>query len=158
MHCPACQRAIPDDARFCIFCAAPVAPAEPEPRAATGPTRRLDPASPYRLPEAAPTEAAAPAATISRRASGLPSGSALFLIGLFVLLATGWIWPWILALIGLSGFANETARGRRHAAWQSLIFFGGLALLFAVNWFWPGILLWLGLMALIKPSQGWRGC
>ncbi|WP_052343861.1 zinc ribbon domain-containing protein [Kallotenue papyrolyticum] len=151
MICPACQHVIPDDARFCIFCAAPIAPPEPKPGPATGPTRRLgSPSVPVMEP--APV-APAPVAPAPQPTRAWPSGSTVFWIGLLLLFVTGWWWPGMLILLGMSSFASEARRGRQQAAWQQLIFWGGLGLLFVTDWFWPGVLLWLGLLALIKPPS-----
>lgn len=51
MHCPTCDAAIPDDARFCIICGATLASAE------TGATRRMEPARTLALDPAMVTSA-----------------------------------------------------------------------------------------------------
>ncbi len=153
MQCPTCEREVPADAQYCIYCATRLAPeVVAEPRAATGPTRRLDPEPAYAMPEAT----VAPAATMTRRRHrNKEISTPIFFIGLAVLIATGNVWPGILVLVGVTSFISESARGRHRAAMQGLIFWGGLAVLFATGWFWPGILLLLGLSALVNP-RGWR--
>jgi hypothetical protein len=57
-----------------------------------------------------------------------------------------------LVLGGLSGYLEETARGRRPEALRTLVFAVGLAFLFWAGWFWPGILILLGVTALLSPE------
>jgi hypothetical protein len=158
MKCPTCAREVPADAQFCIYCAARLMPEieTAEPKAATGPTRRLDSEPVYDMPDMTPAPAGQPAATVTRRRHHHKELSTpFFFIGLAVLFATGNFWPGVLLLVGITSFINESARGRHREAVQGLIFFGGLTVLFATGWFWPGILLLLGLMAIMKP-HGWR--
>jgi len=178
MRCPNCDANNPDHARFCVVCGRGlVVGAEPPAR----PTRQARPATPPRppaqtqhrthspwqhsYPRVAPPPAAFPMAPArpapaSRPSSGglRSSGPLLFLIGLFVLLMMGDIWPGILWLIGISSFVGAVSRGRGDKALMGLIWWGGLALLFATGTFWPGILLLLFLgMALGGHGRRYGG-
>lgn len=75
----------------------------------------------------------------------------LFLIGLgLVFLVPGiGIWPWILAVIGISQLPTNLARKRGWYGWQSCFWLVGLAILFATNLFWPGILILIGFSTLL---------
>jgi hypothetical protein len=163
MICPNCGRTNPDDAHFCIYCATRLTPETPvvETAPATGPTTRLGPelTPAYEMPAPAAAPAPAPASLSMPRTRrhNKEASSAVFLIGLGLLFLTGHFWPGILALVGVTSFINESARGRQQAALQGLIFFVGLSLLFWSGWFWPGILIVLGLSALINPKWH-RGC
>lgn len=160
MNCPNCQRNNPADAQYCIYCATRLAPeVEVKDAPATGATRRLDPMPAYTMPQAAPI-APAPAPMPAPRQYNKELGGGMFLIGLGVLFLTGTFWPGILALIGITAYVNETARGRHREAAQGLIFFVGLSILFWSGWFFPGILILFGLMALMHRGgrhgkQGW---
>lgn len=164
MNCPNCTRENPDNAKFCIFCAAKLTP-EPvvaEPVPAVGPTVRLtpEPAPAYVLPS---TPAPAPAAP--QPSSGSVPGryndgatGAVFLIGMGFLILTGNLFPGILALLGITGYMSEARRGRPERGMQSLIFFVGLTLLFATGTFFPGILFLLGALYFLgsrRPGRGW---
>lgn len=160
MRCTSCDSQIPADAAFCINCGAPVA--------ATGRTITLDeragapaPAPSADLPAPPPR-----AARVGRRRRSLFDGSwtpmahglrgrsgALLLIGLGVLFFTGTWWPWIIALLGLTGAVEELAEGGVREAAVTLLMFGGVAVLFATGTFWPGILVLLGLVALIDRAH-----
>lgn len=75
----------------------------------------------------------------------------LFLIGLgliFLLPGLG-IWPWILAVIGISQLPTNLARKRGWYGWQSCFWLVGLAILFATGLFWPGILILIGISILL---------
>lgn len=75
----------------------------------------------------------------------------LFLIGLgLIFLLPGFgIWPWILAVIGISQLPTNLARKRGWYGWQSCFWLVGLAILFATDIFWPGILILIGLSILL---------
>ncbi len=60
-----------------------------------------------------------------RMASAISGG--IFLIGLGVLLATGWWWPGIMVVIGLSSGAALIFRGKTWQGISSLAFFCGIA-------------------------------
>ncbi len=158
MNCPNCKRSVPADARYCIYCAARITPPAPEVQTApaTGPTTRLDPrvVPAYTMPASA---APAPQVVAPRRGTRqhhrkTPVG-AIWLIGLGLLILTGNIFPGVLALVGITSYMKESARGRPHKALESLVFFLGLTALFAVGFSWPGLFVWLGLMMLIKHRR-----
>src|ERR687886_2393485 len=122
MNCPRCERIIPADAAFCIYCATPLkaAPA-PEPQTPmTGSTIRLNPAEAPAVPSRPYSHPTQPVGTnkpsrrygrgYSRRQPD-PSGM-LFLAGLLFLIVTNSFWPGILLLIGLVHYVKQSARGR----------------------------------------------
>ena len=151
MNCPRCERNIPADAAFCIYCATPLkaAPAPETRTPATGATIRLKPAEapaapsrPY-SPPAQPAWKNRPSRRYSRgyrRQHPDPSGM-LFLAGLLFLIATNSFWPGILLLIGLAHYVKQSARGRGGRAIRNIVFWGGLAFLFWAHIFWPVILM-----------------
>ncbi len=155
MICSICTRSVPADAQFCIYCATRIRPPAPavQPGPATGPTTRLDPAvvKTYTMPAPAPAapQRAAPRRTSRQRPHGGSVG-AVWLIGLGLLLLTGTIFPGVLALVGITSYMKESARGRHFKALQSLVFFLGLTTLFVFGFSWPGLFIWLGVMALLK--------
>jgi len=61
-----------------------------------------------------------------RMASSISGG--IFLIGLGVLLATGWWWPGIMVVIGLSSGAALIFRGKTWRGFGTIAFFCGFAL------------------------------
>ena len=64
MNCPKCDRSNPEDARFCIYCAAPFVAEEAAAAApTTGPTERLNTLPAMAAPEPAPAPAPEPAPT-----------------------------------------------------------------------------------------------
>jgi hypothetical protein len=158
MRCTSCDTPIPEGAAFCISCGAPVA--------ATGRTVALGEQG---GPRTVPVATELPATVAGRHGRGrrrsLFDGSwrpmakglrgrsgALFMIGLGVLFFTNLWWPWILALIGLTGAVEELSLGGVREALVTMLFFGGLAVLFATGLFWPGILVLLGLVALVDRA------
>jgi hypothetical protein len=171
MRCSNCGTTNPEHARFCVVCgrglvagAAPAARPAPQPPAwSPGPKgARPHSARQHTYPRVAPPPVAfpvappAPAPIYRPQAGGLRGGGPLlFLIGLFVLLMTGKIWPGILLLIGVSMFVEATMHRRGDKALQALVWWGGLALLFATGTFWPGILL---LVFLGMALGGGRAC
>ena len=62
-----------------------------------------------------------------QRMAGAISGG-IFLIGLGLLLVTGWWWPGIMVVIGLSSGAALIFRGKTWQGISSLAFFCGIAL------------------------------
>ncbi len=63
---------------------------------------------------------------LKRRGDAFAGG--IFLIGLGVLLATGWWWPGIMVVLGLSGGAGLIFRGKILAGIGTLAFFIGIGL------------------------------
>lgn len=161
MRCSSCDCPLPDGAAYCVECGAPVA--------ATGRNVALDDArAPVHVPPAPdlPVPAAAASSRGRRRRSSLggtwrPTARALiarsgaiFLIGLGILFFTDSFWPWILALVGVTGALELFAGGAVREGAMSLIMLVGLAVLFATGLFWPGILILVGLVAVfaVTPS------
>lgn len=82
---------------------------------------------------------------------GLTGG--VWLIGLAVLFMTGWWWPGILVLIGLSSLLSGMARAQspqaRLGALQGAVWMIGIAVIAAFGWWWPGMLVLIGLSAIM---------
>jgi hypothetical protein len=91
-----------------------------------------------------------------KQASGISGG--IFLIGLGILMITGWWWPGILVVIGLSGGAEQIFRGRTSSGIWTIVTLCGIALVFTivqstdVTWgiIGPFILIALGVIALVR--------
>ncbi len=159
MKCPICRRVNPDDAHFCIYCAAHITPVIPAPTAApvTGPTTRLDPSAVplYTMP-AVPAKAA-PQVHSSRRGSRRHQHNdgtwSVWLIGIGILMLSGSFFPGILVLIGLTKYLKASRRGRYAQANQRLVFWAGLAAIFWLGLSWPLFLLWGGLLMLLNQRN-----
>ncbi|MBA3948285.1 MAG: zinc ribbon domain-containing protein [Herpetosiphonaceae bacterium] len=154
MNCPQCGRAIPSEAQFCIYCRARIAPQAPEQhvRPATGPTVRLGreavPPAPQSVPTTPPVYFPAPqGAGGYGRGRGRRGGVGIFPIGMLILFVTGWWWPGILVLFGITALLDRVGGGRYRSGIPALIFFLALALLFSTHqfgnmwFFWP--FLWM---------------
>jgi hypothetical protein len=91
-----------------------------------------------------------------RKASGISGG--IFLIGLGVLIITGWWWPGIMLVIGLSGGAEQIFRGRIASGIGTIAFFTAIPVIWALvestNLTWaivgPFILIALGAIILVR--------
>jgi hypothetical protein len=91
-----------------------------------------------------------------RKASGISFG--LFLIGLGVLIFTGWWWPGIMVVLGLSSGAELIFRGQLGRGIGSLVLFWGIALVVIivqttdVPWsiVGPLVLIGIGVIVLVK--------
>jgi hypothetical protein len=91
-----------------------------------------------------------------KRASGISGG--IFLIGLGVLLLTGWWWPGILLVIGLSGGAEQIFRGQMARGIGTIAFFSAIPIVITIvqstdiSWaiVGPFILIVLGVITLVK--------
>ncbi len=89
----------------------------------------------------------------------------VFLIGLGMLVLTGWWWPGIMLVIGLASAAELTRRGQLAVAAATFIGFAaipvGIALISAINvpWMPVGafILVVLGLLSLARAMSGAEG-
>jgi hypothetical protein len=149
-RCAFCGTRNPPGAIFCVTCgqgltARPFAepPANPSPGA----------------PVPAPLSSASAAPAAPARRGGLDMASwggvtgGLFLIGIAVLAVTGWWWPGILVLVGLTSLVTGLAGGRsKMRAWagvQAAFWLFGLALIAMFNWWWPGILVLVGLSVIV---------
>jgi hypothetical protein len=91
-----------------------------------------------------------------KRASAISGG--IFLIGLGVLIFTGWWWPGILIVIGISGCAELVFRGRVAQGIGTLAFFLAIPLVLwiiqasRIPWRLAGpmVLIGLGVIVLVK--------
>jgi len=91
-----------------------------------------------------------------KRASSISGG--IFLIGLGVLLFTGWWWPGIMLVIGLSGGAELIFRGQTARGIGTIAFFSAFPISWAlvqtteISWaiVGPFILIALGAITLVK--------
>jgi len=91
-----------------------------------------------------------------KRASSISGG--IFLIGLGVLLFTGWWWPGIMLVIGLSGGAELIFRGQTARGIGTIAFFSAFPIIWAlvqtteISWaiVGPFILIALGAITLVK--------
>jgi Double zinc ribbon len=175
--CPNCGSNNPEHARFCVVCGrglAAGATPRPAPQPALLQQPPANPPAPIGAPPHSPRQHSyprvAPAPTpipmapprYTRASRHTPLGRSgvgpvLFLVGVFVLLMSGNIWPGILWLIGISSFVGAVASGRGDRALLVLIWWGGLALLFATGTIWPGILLLMFLSMAIGKRGRWSG-
>lgn len=157
VYCANCGVRNPPGAQFCVMCgrglagSAPVATADPAPQIAS-----IAPAPPPT--PIAPWGAAAPMPVAPLRAPGRAMwggvSGGVFLIGLAVLAITGWWWPGILVLIGITALGGSAASGQRWAGVQGALWLFGLAFIAQFNLWWPGILVLAGLSAIL--SAIWR--
>jgi len=91
-----------------------------------------------------------------KQASSVSGG--IFLIGLGMLMITGWWWPGILVVVGLSGGAEQIFRGRTSSGIWTIVVLCGIALVFTlvqstdVTWgiIGPFILIALGVITLVR--------
>ena len=76
----------------------------------------------------------------------------VWLIGLAVLFMTGWWWPGILVLVGISsllGGMGAHSPAQRWGSLQGAVWIFGIAVLAATGLWWPGILILIGLSAIM---------
>lgn len=146
--CAACGTRNPPGADFCVHCGRALAGRALADRL---PPPRLD--QPPLAQPLAPLPASAGVPARGQRAyvnwDGLTGG--IWLIGLAVLFMTGWWWPGILVLVGLSslfsGLAHAPGGAGRLGAVQGAAWMIGLAIIAANNWWWPGMLVLVGISA-----------
>lgn len=156
--CSSCGTRNPPGAQFCVMCG----------RALNAPAT-VD-ASPAAFPPPSPSEPLAPQPALaatppqgrSWRSSSVGNGisGGLFLIGIAVLAMTGWWWPGILVVIGITSLAGSFLSGRPWLGLQGALWMFGIAALAITNFWWPGILLLVGISAIIgtlmRPRRrGW---
>ena len=174
VRCPSCGNSNPEHARFCVVCGRGLAEGAtprpvPQPQPSPRPTHWQQPPAGSPAPTHSPrqhtyprvAQAPTPLPVAPRQQSwprhrpgGLSgAGPLLFLVGVFVLLMTGNIWPGILWLVGISSFVGAAAAGRSDKALTSLIWWVGLALLFATGAFWPGILVLVLLCMMVNGHR-----
>lgn len=173
MFCDGCQRSVPNDAVFCIYCATPVGVASvPAVRVvqepATGPTVRLQPSDVRKVFPRVQGVYVAPAKPHKQhtqqkqrpRKQHADHSFPVFIIGILFLIAIGNIWPGILVVIGLARFMKQQARGRPNRALRKLVFWGGLAALvtlWSTPFLWPCVVLLLFASHMIGKQRqvGW---
>jgi Double zinc ribbon len=153
-QCAACGTRNPPGAGFCVTCgrslgARPVAdvpaialPPAPAPAALTS------------MPSTSVASVPAPRPRRSRFSvewSGIMGG--IWLIGIAVLAVTGWWWPGIMVLIGISALVDGLQTGdtweQRWGGIQGAIWMFGIAVLAVTGWWWPGIMVLVGLSAIL---------
>jgi hypothetical protein len=147
--CSACGTRNPPGADFCVTCGRPLGarpfakPSPPPAFASPAPiAAEVVPAAPHALPPASTRR-------FNRPMWGGVSGG-LFLIGLAVLAITGWWWPGILVLLGITSLAGSLVAGQ--PLWMGLqgsFWMFGIAVLAITGWWWPGILILAGLSAIL---------
>jgi hypothetical protein len=74
------------------------------------------------------------------------------LIGIAVLAVTGWWWPGIMVLVGISALVGGLQSGQGWERWgglQGAIWMLGIAVLAVTGWWWPGIMVLVGLSAIL---------
>jgi hypothetical protein len=97
--------------------------------------------------------------------SGSPITGGVFLVGLGMLILTGWWWPGIMLVIGLASAAELARRGHLAAAAATFVGFAAIpvaiALASAIDVPWvPGgafVLIALGLLSLARAMSGAKG-
>lgn len=164
--CPQCHAINPEHAHFCVVCGAAFAtytttPSRPTfqqsppiARSYTPPKKRTPPQIYPRIAtRTIPTQVSTPPRPHHRRHIGGTHNNLLFLIGIFILLATHMLWPGILLLIGLAGLVSQTNHGHPHKGLSAMIWWGGLALLFTTHTVWPGIVI-LTLITIVIGNTG----
>ena len=164
--CSSCGTRNPPGAQFCVMCgralnasatvdAPPPAPFPPLP-----PSQPLAP-NPALTPIPPSPPQPMPVGARPWRGSSMGGGitGGLFLIGLAVLALTGWWWPGILVLIGITSLAGSLLSGQLWLGLQGALWMFGIALIVITNFWWPGILLLAGISAIIatllRPRRGW---
>jgi len=77
-----------------------------------------------------------------------------FLVGLGFLFLVNWFWPGVLLLIGITGFANQVAKGDPLSGFRALILFGALTIAFSLGLEWeivlPIALIAVGMIGLFR--------
>ena len=153
-QCAACGTRNPPGAAFCVTCgrsleARPAAdvPARPLPiPPADAPLMPIPPTSVEAVPAAQPQRGG-----FSVQWGGIMGG--IWLIGIAVLAVTGWWWPGIMVLVGISallgGLQSSGSWEQRWGGIQGAIWTFGIAVLAVTGWWWPGIMVLVGLSAIL---------
>ncbi|GIV96068.1 MAG: hypothetical protein KatS3mg057_0725 [Herpetosiphonaceae bacterium] len=181
MRCAYCDKTIPDDALFCIYCGTRLQQVQEiqstgaTAPAATGPTIDLGRKAQVAPPPPPPSPQQSVPHPQPRHSRSHPqrrhSSAGFWLVVFGLILLFSWparFWsPWLGHLFGLPGllllfgilaYSKKSSKGRHDEALRSLMWLGGLALLFATGFFWPGILLLAGVLSLLKPRHQRRCC
>jgi hypothetical protein len=152
-QCAACGTRNPPGAAFCVTCGrsldarlfadvpANTLPPMPAPASLTSvPSISIEPAPASRTRRGG----------FSVEWGGIMGG--IWLIGIAVLAVTGWWWPGIMVLIGISALVGGLQAGgsweQRLGGIQGAIWTFGIAVLAITNWWWPGIMVLVGLSAI----------
>ena len=149
-QCAACGTRNPPGAAFCVTCGRglgvrPVADA---------------PANPLPIPPADAPLTSVPSASVesapatrSRRGGFSVEWGGIWLIGIAVLAVTGWWWPGIMVLVGISALVGGLQSGgsweQRWGGIQGAIWTFGIAVLAVTGWWWPGIMVLVGLSVIL---------
>ena len=152
--CPNCKTNNPEQARFCVVCGRNLVPEAMPPRPVAAPPLgpRRAPQQSYPRVDARPAPVHVdPAARPVQRvpAHNHQSGALVFLVGLFILVATHTLWPGILLLVGVYSLVSASNRERMDKGLIGMIWWGGLAFLFSTGMFWPGIFMLILLSAMV---------
>lgn len=136
--CPACGAANPSYALFCVRCGQRM-------DATTATTSRPLPP----VIDLEPPQTLAYGPTYKPRRRGMSPWFPIFLVGMGLLFLLRMpIWPFILPVIGLATFVNETVRGRLLSGMQSAFWMFGLAIIFSPGFgprlFVPGMIVLVG--------------
>lgn len=161
-RCAACGTRNPPGAQFCVLCGRQLSAGPTVTTAVpSAPTASIPPATaiPTAAPLASTTLAALPIAgspDLRPRNPAMWGGisGGVFLIGIAVLALTGWWWPGIMVLLGITALASSAASGRPWAGLQGALWLFGIAFIAQFHFWWPGILILLGLSAIMGAI--WR--
>ena len=152
-QCAACGTRNPPGAAFCVTCgrglgARPVVEA---------PASSLPPMSAPAPLTSVPSGSVESVATPRPRHGGFSVEwggimGGIWLIGIAVLAVTGWWWPGIMVLIGMSALVGGLQSGgsweQRSGGIQGAIWMFGIAVLAVTGCLWPGIMVLVGLSAI----------
>jgi len=153
-QCAACGTRNPPGAAFCVTCGRGLGtrPVADAPASTLAPA--LAPEALLPVPQAAIE--ATPANKPQRGGFSIEHGGlmgGLWLIGIAVLAVTGWWWPGIMVLVGISALAGGVQSGgsweQRWGGIQGAIWTFGIAVLAVTGWWWPGIMVLVGLSAIL---------
>jgi Double zinc ribbon len=155
-RCAACGTRNPPGAQFCVMCGRQLSGgATVAPPPASAPVASVAPAAPVvATPPAAAPIAASPDLRLRNPAMWGGIGGGAFLIGIAVLALTGWWWPGILVILGISALASSVVGGRPWAGLQGALWLFGIAFIAQFNLWWPGILILVGVSAIMGSI--WR--
>lgn len=163
--CPDCGTPNPAIANFCVLCGRTLGNGEhqtapqtqPLPRyAEPPPPRYANPPQPVvlTLPDAQPL--AAPERARKRRYKGRMSNESglLFLVGLLVLMFTGWWWPGILVLLGSVTLFQSLSENKLHEGLRPALWLLGIAVCAMFDLWWPGMLILVFLSMALDTQHG----
>ena len=153
-QCASCGTRNPPGAAFCVTCGRALG-ARPVAEAVANPLP-IPPADAPLIPIPPTSVEAAPVARPQRGGFNVQWGGimgGIWLIGIAVLAVTGWWWPGIMVLVGISALVGGLEAGgsweQRWGAFQGAIWTFGIAVLAVTGWWWPGIMVLVGLSAIL---------